>query len=133
MNNDLTKPKHKELNQTEPEQEKTNEGTTKKRYSFEEVKTKFYGEKGTSERERFESLIELDLACENIKNLRKAKDLTQDQLGEMIGVKKAQISRLEKGDANVTIGTLLKVFKALDANVKLQIEMKTPENTFIHI
>ncbi|GEO07325.1 transcriptional regulator [Adhaeribacter aerolatus] len=105
----------------------------KKRFSSEDIKTRYYGEKGTPERERFESVLELDLACEQIKKLRKAKDLTQDQLGAMIGVKKAQISRLEKGDTNVTVGTLVKVFKALNANVSLKIEMDTPENTSIHI
>jgi len=110
-----------------------NEEITKRRYSFDDIKTKYYGEKGTSERDRFESLLELDLACQQIKELRKAKDLTQDQLGAMIGVKKSQISRLEKGDANVTIGTLLKVFKALNANIKLQIEMAKPEDTLIHV
>ena len=39
-------------------------------------------------------------------------NLTQEQLGERIGVKRAQISRLEKG-YSITIPTMRRVFKAL--------------------
>ena len=38
--------------------------------------------------------------------------LTQEQLGERIGVKRAQISRLERG-YSITIPTMRRVFKAL--------------------
>jgi transcriptional regulator with XRE-family HTH domain len=38
-------------------------------------------------------------------------------------VQKAQISRLENNASNVTIDTLMKVFTALKAKVKLQIEL----------
>ena len=38
--------------------------------------------------------------------------LTQEQLGERIGVKKAQISKLERGKG-ITIATMSRVFKAL--------------------
>ncbi|MBK7638371.1 MAG: helix-turn-helix transcriptional regulator [Saprospiraceae bacterium] len=49
--------------------------------------------------------------------------LTQEDLGKLIGVQKAQISRLENNASNVTIDTLLRVFTALKAKVKLQIEL----------
>jgi transcriptional regulator with XRE-family HTH domain len=49
--------------------------------------------------------------------------LTQKQLGELVGVQKAQISRLESNASNVTMDTLMKVFSALKAKVKLQIEL----------
>jgi len=39
------------------------------------------------------------------------------------GVQKAQISRLENNASNVTMDTLLKVFTALKAKVKLQVEL----------
>lgn len=47
----------------------------------------------------------------------------QKQLGELVGVQKAQISRLESNASNVTMDTLMKVFSALKAKVKLQIEL----------
>ncbi|MFZ1456598.1 MAG: helix-turn-helix transcriptional regulator [Saprospiraceae bacterium] len=58
-----------------------------------------------------------------IKQTRKERNLTQEDLGKLIGVQKAQISRLENNASNVTIDTLLRVFTALKAKVKLQIEL----------
>jgi len=44
-------------------------------------------------------------------------------LGELVGVKKAQISRLENSTGNVTFETVMRIFNALGAklNLKLQI------------
>ena len=56
-------------------------------------------------------------------SVSKERNLTQEQLGELVGVQKAQISRLESNASNVTIDTLMKVFTALKAKVKLQIEL----------
>ena len=58
-----------------------------------------------------------------IQRARKERHLTQDELGKLIGVQKAQISRLERHTGNVTLTTILKVFNALKANIKLQVEM----------
>ena len=49
---------------------------------------------------------------EAIKKARLKQNLTQEQLGERIGVKRAQISRLEKG-YSITIPTMSRVFRAL--------------------
>jgi transcriptional regulator with XRE-family HTH domain len=49
--------------------------------------------------------------------------LTQEELGQLIGVQKAQISRLESSASNVTVDTLMKVFTALKAKVKIQVEL----------
>jgi transcriptional regulator with XRE-family HTH domain len=49
--------------------------------------------------------------------------MTQEELGKLIGVQKAQISRLEKRPSNVTVETLLRVFTGLRAKVKLQVEL----------
>ena len=43
---------------------------------------------------------------------------------DYIDVQKAQISRIESNASNVTIDTLMRVFNALHANVKLQIEFR---------
>ena len=47
-----------------------------------------------------------------MKAARKKQHITQEQLGERIGVKKAQISRLENGHG-ITISTMSRIFKAL--------------------
>ncbi|WP_236974288.1 helix-turn-helix domain-containing protein [Membranihabitans maritimus] len=49
--------------------------------------------------------------------------MTQEELGKLIGVQKVQISNLENNAINVTMNTLLRVFTALKAKVKLQVEL----------
>ncbi len=94
-----------------------------KKYTLDEAIDKHIGEKGTPRRDQFELELELDRIGEMIKEVRKKENLTQEELGNLIGVKKAQISRLESGTSNITILTLVKVFKALNAKVKLHIEV----------
>ena len=43
----------------------------------------------------------------------KNQNLTQEELGERIGVQKAQISRLEKGKSVITLPTMSRIFQAL--------------------
>lgn len=50
---------------------------------------------------------------EAIKQARKANNLTQEQLGEKIGVQKSQISRLERGHG-ITFSTMARIFKAMN-------------------
>lgn len=66
-----------------------------KTYSFDEVKDKYLGKNGTPERHTYENELRLDLIGEAIKQARKDRNLTQAQLGELVGVKKAQISKIE--------------------------------------
>ena len=65
----------------------------------------------------------MDLIGKAIKHTRQERNLTQEDLGKLIGVQKAQVSRLEKNASNVTMDTLLRVFTALKAKVKLQVEL----------
>jgi transcriptional regulator with XRE-family HTH domain len=59
-----------------------------------------------------------------IKQIRKERYLTQEQLGDLEGVKKSEISKLERSARNMTLGTVMKIFKALKANVKFVIEQE---------
>jgi HTH-type transcriptional regulator/antitoxin HipB len=94
-----------------------------KTYSLDQVQDRLIGKKGTPERDRFEYELQLDLIGQAIKKTRQERHLTQEQLGKLIGVQKAQISRLENNASNVTLDTLLRVFSALKAKVKLQVEL----------
>ena len=94
-----------------------------KKYTLNEVQDELIGKKGTPERDRFEYEIQLELIGKAIRNTRKERNLTQEELGKMIGVQKAQISRLENNAGNITIETLLKVFTAMKATIKLNIEI----------
>lgn len=88
-----------------------------------EIKDKYIGKVGTPEREQYEFDLKLELLGEMIKKTRLERHLTQEELGKLIGVQKAQISKLERNASNVTIETVLRVFKALQANVKFKIEL----------
>jgi len=94
-----------------------------KTYTLDEVQDTLIGKIGTPERDLFEYELQMDLIGSAIKRTRKERNMTQEELGKLIGVQKAQISRLEKNTSNVTVETLLRVFTGLRAKVKLQVEL----------
>jgi len=92
-------------------------------YTLEQVTDELIGKKGTPERDLFEYELQMDLIGKVIKQTRKERNLTQEELGKLIGVQKAQISRIENNASNVTISTLLKVFGALRAKINFNVEL----------
>lgn len=94
-----------------------------KTYTLEEAKDKYIGKKGTAERDAYENELRLDLIGEAIKQARKERKLTQSQLGELIGVKKAQISKIENNLTDARFDTIMKVFKALNAKVNFNVTL----------
>lgn len=95
-----------------------------KTYTLEEITDKHIGKKGTPKREAFENELRLDLLGEAVKKARLERNLTQEELGKLVGVQKAQISKIENSLNDARLETILKVFKALNTqitfNVKLQ-------------
>ena len=96
---------------------------TMKTYTLDEVKDRYLGKKGTAERDAYENELRLDLIGEAIKQARKKRELTQTQLGELIGVKKAQISKIENNLTDAKFETILKVFRVLDAKINFNVEL----------
>jgi len=72
-------------------------------YTLEQAKEKHLGKVGTEKRDKYEYELRLDLLGEMIKQTRKERNLTQSELGEMIGVQKSQISRIERNTKNVRL------------------------------
>ena len=95
-----------------------------KMMTLDQMKDKDIGKIGTPERDKYEFDLRMEILGDMIKSVRKERKLTQEQLGELIGVQKSQISKLERNTKNVTIETILKVFRALKANIKFSVEMK---------
>ena len=95
-----------------------------KKYSLDQIKDELIGNKGTPDRDQYEYDLKMEILGELIKQTRKERNLTQEQLGELIGVQKAQISRLENHTGNVTLSTILKVFASLKAKIKIQVELE---------
>lgn len=94
-----------------------------KTYSLEEVTDKYLGKEGTPKRDEFENELRLDLIGNAIKQARKDRNLTQAQLGALVGVQKAQISKIENNLTDARFDTILKVFKALNAKVNFNVEL----------
>ena len=94
-----------------------------KTYSLDDVQDQLIGKVGTANRDKFEYELKMDLIGKAIKQTRQERHMTQEELGKLIGVQKAQISRLESNASNVTVDTLMKVFTALKAKVKLHVEL----------
>jgi transcriptional regulator with XRE-family HTH domain len=84
---------------------------------------KHIGKIGTKKRDAFEEELRLDILGQTIKRIREEKNLTQAQLGEMVGVKKAQISKIENNLTDARFETILKVFRALDAKINFNVEL----------
>lgn len=94
-----------------------------KTYSLVEVTDKFIGKKGTANRNAFENELKIDLIGQTIKQIRKERNLTQEQLGELVGVRKTQISKIENSVTDARFDTILKVFKALNARIHFNVEL----------
>lgn len=94
-----------------------------KTYNLDEVTDRFVGKKGTPNRDTFENELKLELIGQTIKQIRKERNLTQEQLGELVGVKKAQISKIENSLTDARFDTIIKVFKALNAKINFNIEL----------
>lgn len=94
-----------------------------KLYTFDRIKDEFIGEIGTEKRTKYEQELQLEVLGELIRKIRLERNLTQEELGKLIGVQRAQISKLENNTTNVTLETILKVFGALKARVNFSVEL----------
>ena len=94
-----------------------------KTYSLDEVTDKYVGKPGTERRDKFEQELNLELLGQAVRQARKDRKLTQAQLGELVGVQKAQISKIENNLNDARFETILKVFKALNAKINFHIEL----------
>jgi DNA-binding XRE family transcriptional regulator len=94
-----------------------------KLYRLEEITDEYIGKPGTPKREAFEYELRLDVIGEAIKQARKERHLTQEELGRLVGVKKAQISKIENSLTDARFETIMKVFKALNAKINFNIEL----------
>lgn len=89
-------------------------------YSEDEMLDKHVGKKGTPLREEFEEEFNTFLIGEAIKEARRNKKLTQEQLGNLIGVGKGEISKIENG-RNLTLSTISRVLRAMGLQAHINI------------
>lgn len=90
--------------------------------SLEELEDKYIGRIGTSRRDAYEESLQEEIHAyhigEVIKQARLKQDLTQEELGQRMGVQRAQVSKIENG-RNLTFLTVARAFKALGIPAEL--------------
>ena len=101
-----------------------------KTYSLSEMKDKHIGPIGTSERYEYEYELRMEVLGKMIKTTRRERNLTQEELGKLVGVQKAQISKLESSTNSATIDTILKVFTAMKAEINFNVRL---EDNFVKL
>ena len=95
-----------------------------KTYTLDEVKDDIIGKVGTTKRDAYEYELNMEVLSFMIKKARQERNLTQAQLGDLVGVQKAQISKLESSANSATVDTILKVFKALKAEINFNVTIE---------
>jgi HTH-type transcriptional regulator/antitoxin HipB len=101
-----------------------------KTYSLSEMKDKHIGLVGSLERDEYEYELRMEVLGKMIKTTRRERNLTQEELGKLVGVQKAQISKLESSTNSATIDTILKVFTAMKAEINFNVRL---EDNFVKL
>lgn len=94
-----------------------------KLHSLTEMKDKYLGKLGSEERDHYEYELRMEVLGKMIKSTRQERKLTQEELGQLVGVQKAQISKLESSANSATVDTLLKIFTALKAEINFSVKL----------
>jgi HTH-type transcriptional regulator/antitoxin HipB len=68
------------------------------------------GKVGAAHRDEYKYDLSMDVLGKMIKSAKQERHLTQEVLAKLVGVQKAQISKLETSANSATIDTILKVF-----------------------
>ncbi len=95
-----------------------------KTQTLSEMKDKYIGKSGTKERDEYEYELWMDVLGRMIRSVRKERNLTQEELGRLVGVQKSQISKLESSANSATVETIIKVFKALKAEINFKVKLE---------
>lgn len=90
--------------------------------SFDEVMDALYGKPGTTQREAFRREAYAYCVGTMIRNERRRKCITQQELAEMVGSTKSYISRIETGSVEPSAGLFLSIINALGFIIVSQIQ-----------
>lgn len=87
--------------------------------SLDELVDVQYGKQGTPERDLFDAETHEFCVAQTLREERIRAGLTQEQLAQMLGTKKAYISRVENGKQNLNLTTLYRIFGCLGKKVSI--------------
>lgn len=92
--------------------------------TLDQIKTKYYGEVGTPERDRLENELEALRIGFKIRSAREQLDMTQEQLAERINKKRTYISKVENDGENITLRTLYDIVeRGLGGKLRIDFEL----------
>jgi DNA-binding XRE family transcriptional regulator len=92
--------------------------------SWKTIKDDVYGKKGTPRRDQLEREIEGLRIGLLLREAREHKQLTQQQLAELVDKKRTYISRVENDGSNLTLKTLYEIVeKGLGGKVTISIDL----------
>lgn len=91
--------------------------------TLDQIKTKYYGEIGSPERDRLENELEALHIGYKIRSARENLNMTQEQLAERIDKKRTYISKVENDGENITLRTLFDIVeRGLGGRLKISFE-----------
>lgn len=92
--------------------------------TLDQIKTRYYGEVGTPERDRIENELEALRIGFKIRSARERLNLTQEQLAERIDRKRTYISKVENDGENITLRTLFDIVeRGLGGKLRISFEL----------
>ncbi|MEI8045745.1 MAG: helix-turn-helix transcriptional regulator [Bacteroidota bacterium] len=92
--------------------------------SWSEIKDRVYGKEGTERRDNLDREVESFRIGLLLKKARESRNMTQEELGQLVDKKRTYISRVENNGSNITLSTLFDIVeKGLGGKVNISIEV----------
>ena len=92
--------------------------------SWSEIKDRVYGKEGTERRDNLDREVESFRIGLLLKKARESRNMTQEELGQLVDKKRTYISRVENNGSNITLSTLFDIVeKGLGGKVHISIEV----------
>ena len=84
---------------------------------FDQLLDTEYGKRGTNKREQFEADAEAFCIGYLLREQRLRAGLTQKELAEQVGTRAETISRIERGNSNVSLSSIFMIFAGMGKKV----------------
>jgi ribosome-binding protein aMBF1 (putative translation factor) len=97
-----------------------------KLHNFNDILDKKYGKEGTETRAAFHEKSMAWYYGDILRDRRKELKLTQQQLAEKVGKERSYIARIEKGETDMQVSSLIRIAQALG----LQFTLNTGKTEF---
>ena len=100
------------------------ENSNKDISTWSQIKDQVYGKKGTERRDNLEREAESFRIGLLLKKARESRNMTQEELGQIIDKKRTYIPRVENNGSNITLSTLFEIVeKGLGGKVNISIDV----------